>query len=150
MTVKYCLYLLQFPHKHKQTVGKKFICISREALHSTDVWIQSQAQAALRSCGCPIPGAVKARLDGALGSLSWWVALPVSGGWNWVSFKVPSRPNRSVILSTPWFSGGLQKLPGCGPEHPDECPFLSRDWMRWLSEVPSHLSPSVILWNYYF
>ena len=40
--------------------------------------------------------AFKARLDGALGNLSWWVAaLPMAGGWGWVGFKVP---NNSVIL----------------------------------------------------
>jgi len=39
----------------------------------------------------------KARLDGALSSLSWWgAALPTAGSWNWVGFKVPS--NSSVIL----------------------------------------------------
>jgi len=33
--------------------------------------------------GTPALQAVKARLDRALGSLSWWVAtLPKSGGWN--------------------------------------------------------------------
>jgi len=32
------------------------------------------------SCGCPIPEALKARLDGALGSLSWWgTALSMAG-----------------------------------------------------------------------
>jgi len=35
----------------------------------------------------------KARLDGALGSLSWWVAaLPTAEGWNWVIFRsLPSQ-----------------------------------------------------------
>jgi len=39
---------------------------------------------------------LKARLDGALGSLSWWgVALPMAGvGTEWI----PSNPNCSVIL----------------------------------------------------
>jgi len=36
---------------------------------------------------------LKARLDGALGSLSWWVAaLPTAEGWNWVIFRsLPSQ-----------------------------------------------------------
>ena len=42
---------------------------------------------------------LKARLDGALGSLIRWVAaLPMAGGWVWMSFNVPSNPNHSVIL----------------------------------------------------
>jgi len=40
----------------------------------------------------------KARVNGALGSLSWWVAtLLVAWVWNWVDFKVPSNPSHSVI-----------------------------------------------------
>jgi len=43
--------------------------------------------------------ALKARLDGALGSLIWWVsALPVSGGWNWMIFEILSSLNHSMIL----------------------------------------------------
>ena len=43
----------------------------------------------------------KARLDGALGSVSWWgAALPMAGGWNWVTFKVPSSLSHSMILSS--------------------------------------------------
>ena len=53
------------------------------------------------SVGAPSLEAFKARLDGALGSLSWWgAALPMAGGWNWVGFKVLSNPSCSVIL---WF-----------------------------------------------
>ena len=48
--------------------------------------------------GVPSLGAFKARLDGALGILSWFVAaLPTAGGWNWMIFKVPSNPNHSMI-----------------------------------------------------
>jgi len=32
------------------------------------------------SCGCPTPEVLKARLDGALGSLSWWVATSPQQG----------------------------------------------------------------------
>ena len=40
----------------------------------------------------------KARLDGALGSLIWWVAaLPMAEGWNWMIFKVPSNLSHSMI-----------------------------------------------------
>jgi len=37
----------------------------------------------------------EARLDGALGSLSWGLATPRS--WNWVDFKIPSNPSHSVV-----------------------------------------------------
>ena len=43
----------------------------------------------------------KARLDGAWSTLLWWKgALPRAGGWNEMVCKVPSNPNRSVILWT--------------------------------------------------
>jgi len=46
-----------------------------------------------------------ARLDGALGSLSWWVtALPTAGGWNWAGFGVHSNPSHSMIPSFWWDS----------------------------------------------
>jgi len=52
-----------------------------------------------RSCGCPIPEALKARLDGAMGSLSWWVAaLPTAGGWSLIMFNIPSNLSLSMIL----------------------------------------------------
>ena len=42
---------------------------------------------------------LKARLDGALGSLSWWeVSLLMTGDWNQTIFKVPSNLNHSMIL----------------------------------------------------
>lgn len=38
------------------------------------------------------------RLDGALGNLVYWeVPLLTAEGWNWMSFKVPSKSNHSVI-----------------------------------------------------
>ena len=49
----------------------------------------------------------KARLDGALGSLVWWlVALPVAGegGWNLMILGVPSKPfydSMKPLLCTP-------------------------------------------------
>ena len=36
---------------------------------------RQEEQAAQRSCGCPSLEMFKARLDGALGSLSWWGAV---------------------------------------------------------------------------
>jgi len=43
----------------------------------------------------------KARLEGALGNLTWRVAaLPRAGGWKWVGFEVPSYLSHSII---PWF-----------------------------------------------
>jgi len=46
---------------------------------------------------------LKARLDGALGSLGWpemWrlVALGVVGGWSFMILEVPSNPGHSMIL----------------------------------------------------
>ena len=49
---------------------------------------------------------LKATLDGALGSLSWWVAaLPTAGGWSSTVFKV------SFNLSCPMTTQGI-KAPG--------------------------------------
>ena len=43
----------------------------------------------------------KAKLDGVLGSLIWWVAtLPMEGSWNQMIFKVLSNPRHSMIV---WF-----------------------------------------------
>jgi len=47
--------------------------------------------------------ALKARLDRALGSLSWGVAvLLMAQGWGWVVFKVPFNSSRS--MTKPHFS----------------------------------------------
>jgi len=44
--------------------------------------------------GAPSLEELKARLDGAPGSLSWWgEALPTAQGWGSVSFDVPSSPS---------------------------------------------------------
>jgi len=49
----------------------------------------------------PSLAVLKARLDGAWSTLGWWKgSLLRAGGWNWMSFKVPSNPNYSVILQT--------------------------------------------------
>jgi len=54
---------------------RKKIFTQRAARHQEE-------QAAQRSCGCPSLEMFKARLDGALGSLSCWVAaLPMTGAW---------------------------------------------------------------------
>ena len=45
----------------------------------------------------PSLGALRAGLDGALGSLSCWGAI-MAGGWNWMILKVPSNINRSMVL----------------------------------------------------
>jgi len=43
--------------------------------------------------------ALKARLDGAMGCLSWRVAtLLMAGDWNWMILEVSSSPKRSMIL----------------------------------------------------
>ena len=64
-----------------------------EILHS-----EALAQLPREAVGAPSPEALKAGLDGALGSLSCWVALPTAGGWDWVGFEVPSNPNYSMAL----------------------------------------------------
>jgi len=47
----------------------------------------------------PSLAGLKARLDGALSNLGWWErSLPMGGGWNEMSYKVPSDPNHSMIL----------------------------------------------------
>ena len=57
------------------------------------------ARMPIEAVGAPSLEVLKASLDGALGSLSWWgAALSMAGGWNWVGFKVLSNPSCSVIL----------------------------------------------------
>ena len=52
--------------------------------------------AAQRSCGAPSLEALKASLDGALGSLSWWGGSPAHGwGWGWLGFEVP--PTQTLL-----------------------------------------------------
>jgi len=68
-----------------------------EILHSEGS--EALAQLSRGAVGAPSLEVLKAKLDGAPGSLSCWVAaLPTAQGWNWVGFKVPSNPNHSVIL----------------------------------------------------
>ena len=44
--------------------------------------------------------AFKARLDVALGSLIWWLAiLHIAGGWNWMSIVVLFNPGLSMIIT---------------------------------------------------
>ena len=46
----------------------------------------------------PSVGVFKARLDGALSCLIWWLtALCMAGGWNNMGFEVPSNPSHSMI-----------------------------------------------------
>jgi len=46
----------------------------------------------------PSLAVLKARLDGALSNLVWWKCpCPWQGGWNQMTFKVPSNPNHSMI-----------------------------------------------------
>ena len=46
----------------------------------------------------PFLEAFKARLDGALRSWIWWVALPTAQGGSWLGFEVPLNPSCFVIL----------------------------------------------------
>jgi len=48
----------------------------------------------------PSLGAFSTKLNGALGSLIWWMAaLPMAGGWSWMGFRVPSNPSHSVLMT---------------------------------------------------
>ena len=48
---------------------------------------------------------LKARLDGALGSPSWWEAtLPMAAGWYLMCFEVPSNLYHSMITDSFWNS----------------------------------------------
>lgn len=61
--------------------------------------INSLAQAAREVVGAPYLEVFSASLDGALGSLSWWVAtLPITGTWNWMIFKGSCNLCHSMIL----------------------------------------------------
>jgi len=56
---------------------------------------EALAQAAQRSCECPVPGYAQGQ---ALGSLSWWgAALFMARGWNGMIFEVPSNPSHSMV-----------------------------------------------------
>jgi len=47
----------------------------------------------------PSLDALKARQDGAVSNQDWGeVSLPSAGGWSWMTLKVPTNPNRSVVL----------------------------------------------------
>ena len=48
--------------------------------------------------GAPSLEALKAGLDGALGNLSCWVALPKVESWSSMIFEIPSNPNSSMNL----------------------------------------------------
>ena len=70
---------------------------TRRKLFSWDV--EALAQAAQRSCGCPIHGCVQ-------GQIGWGPDQPdlvmaillMAGGWSEVVFGIPSNPSRSIIL----------------------------------------------------
>ena len=57
---------------------------------------EALAQAAQRSCGCPLPGRearLKARLDGALSTLGWWkTSLLMAGGLEPDDLQGPFQP----------------------------------------------------------
>ena len=56
---------------------------------------------------------LKARLDGALGSLSWLgAALSTAWGWGWVGFKGPSRPNHCPMTASEVFRSRLEVVLG--------------------------------------
>ena len=56
----------------------------------------SEALAQLPCCGASSLEALKARLDGALGSLSWWgAALPTAGVW--AGWALRSLPTQTIL-----------------------------------------------------
>ena len=60
---------------------------------------EALAQLPIETVGTPSREVLKARLDGALGSLIWWVAaVTMTGVWNWVSFKILFNSNHSLLL----------------------------------------------------
>ena len=64
----------------------------------------------------PSLAVLKARLDGALGTLGWGKgSLLVAGGWNWMSSKVLPKPFWDSPIPLPVGGGLLQRgLPGAG------------------------------------
>ena len=53
----------------------------------------------MEAVDAPSLEAFKARLDVALGSLVWWLAIPhIAGGWNSVITVVLCDPGQSMIL----------------------------------------------------
>ena len=57
------------------------------------------AQLPREAVDAPSLEVLKARLDGTLGSLSWWVAaLLMAMGWDCMVFKVPSNLSHFMIL----------------------------------------------------
>ena len=60
---------------------------------------ETLAQAAQRGARWPIPGNIQGQAGRALSNLiQLKVSLPMAGGWAGGTLKVPSHPNRSVIL----------------------------------------------------
>ena len=56
-------------------------------------------QVAQRSRECPSLEVFKARLDGAQGSLIWWLAILIMArSWNEMIFMVPSNLSYSTIV----------------------------------------------------
>ena len=64
-----------------------------ESIHKANV--VDNPEKSQRSCGAPSLEALEARLDGALGSLSWWgAALPTAGvGAGWALRSFPTQAN---------------------------------------------------------
>ena len=79
-----------FTRECNNTRGTSFyvqIRCKEEILHSGNG--ETLAQAAQRSCGCPIPEGSQSRAGWGPGQLSWGVAAPsMAGGWDWVVYKV--------------------------------------------------------------
>ena len=82
--------------------------------------------AAQRSCGAPSLEALEARLDGALGTLSWWGGIPAHGrDWGWVGFEVLSNPSCSVVL---WCYDSMKS---CKSHHKCREGSASTHWGYW-------------------
>ena len=60
---------------------------------------EALAQLPIETVGTPSREVLKARLDGALGSLIWWVAaMPRTQDWSCLGFEVPSELSHLMIL----------------------------------------------------
>jgi len=83
---------------------------------------EALAQAAQRSCGCPIPGGVLSQVGWGPGQPELVGRQPFlwQRGWNWMDFKIPSIPSKlfcdSDCCEFLWFKGcGLCCVEGLQP-----------------------------------
>ena len=99
--------------------------------------------AAQRSCGAPSLAALKARLDGALGSLSWCGAsLHTAGDWDCENFKGPVNPSHSVMIL--WL-----EMVSCNSGSLTPCNLFFKWCTHWCESMCRFQTPlkRVVLWH---